>query len=140
MEQFGDRAAAKQLRLREAIVRRRVRGARPPLDGDGRPARQAANASGLRHPSDGQHDSRPTEGFSCVSTGAQKGSRAKLFCRCEIEFSFADVTLAKVRFDGKRGQSRAALRGEPPINLSRADYVLQIPGRAWTPPFALSNL
>jgi uncharacterized protein YjlB len=47
---------------------------------------------------------------------------------------------AKVRFDGKRGQSRAALRGEPPINLSRADYVLQIPGRAWTPPFALSNL
>ena len=47
---------------------------------------------------------------------------------------------AKVRFDGKRGQSRAALRGEPPINLSRADYVLQIPGRAWTPPFALSNV
>ena len=29
MEQFGDRAAAKQLRLREAILRRRGRGARP---------------------------------------------------------------------------------------------------------------
>jgi two-component sensor histidine kinase len=29
MEQFGDRAAAKQLHLREAILRRRGRGARP---------------------------------------------------------------------------------------------------------------
>jgi uncharacterized protein YjlB len=28
---------------------------------------------------------------------------------------------AKVRFDGKHGQSRAALRGAPPINISSAD-------------------
>jgi hypothetical protein len=62
MEQFGDRAAAKQLRLREAILRRRGRGARPRWTETGGPPVKPPMRRGFGTPRDGQHDSRPTEG------------------------------------------------------------------------------
>ena len=48
------------LHRRNVAINHKGRRPRPPLDGDGRPAPQAAHASGLRHPRDGRHHSRPS--------------------------------------------------------------------------------